>query len=288
MGTVAIRIFPLILMPLVAFAAEDSFQLEGAVNYEATDFDGNTDLTQFGIRGRYYLDPLSRAFKDFPLAETQFVQRIPSVEGTFGRYDLEVGTGLNIEADGFGFGAGMEYLRPGQPYTVSAEFLRADLDVSGGAGNADISNYAIGVGRYLDEVTHVKVSFERMDLEVQGGGAAQMDQNVFSVSGKHLWRSPAGNYVNLEAEAQRQDNQGGNNWGLGVLADFYFDQFFSAGAGFEYNFGSDDAVEGMTFSADIGVFLRNDIKVDFGIEMHDADAPNGDYDSLTIDVLKRF
>ena len=272
--------------------AEDTFQAEAGLSYSRLKADSVRQNTA-GVEATYYFDRLPTRPKDYPLEQTQFVERIGSVSANFGRTSLHLGN-TQGSRNGSMFGVNGEYRRPDTPMIASAgiESLYSGTQI-------DARLYQASIGAYVGKTTALTLDGSRAmtwKKTISGGQPfSEFNDALTSVglSGQHLARLPGGHHVafitGISRETRVQELAAPEkNRSVFLKATYYPTTRVGLKVGVLFDRGDDSLAEGETFEAGAKMFLTPEFSLDLDFQRFNAKAGGNNDNFVTIRALVRF
>ena len=261
------------------------FELMGGLSLTTIDSNPDIDITEFGVGGTYYLDPVS--LESHPWNEAAFLEHSKGVMVGLAYTDFEIG---NFSADGPSIGAGFLYADKEKP--IAAQINVGFGTLEGDAGiDIDQTNIGGWCGYWLKEnaLVGIEIDYEELD----GGGTFTLEELFFGGFGKIVYDLEEGRAINAEARVGAKNVDVGGvddtNFVIGLEGDFYFTPQYSAGALLNFSFGDSVADEGVTIGVRGTAWFNERISLSAQYATFSAsDNAGADEDEFGIFVTARF
>jgi hypothetical protein len=287
--------------PSLAFA-EDTFQTEAGLSYSRF----NSDLARqntVGAEVTYFFDKLPTLPKDYPLDQTQFVERIGSVSANYGRSSFDIDDTQSL-SKGSMYGVSLLFMRPGSPLVVGAGY---DSFYSGKSrsqfsffeNESDTRSYQLAIGAYVDKTTALTLDWSRSRTRTKFTSSGltffEFNDTFTSVgfSGKHLARLSGGDHVAIVAGVSQltHEQEGAaseKNRDLFIQATYYPMKTLGLTLGVSSDRGDDRLSEGETYLAGVKMFVTTTISLSLDYQRFQAKAPANRDDFFMLKGLVRF
>ncbi|MBF7682614.1 putative porin [Acinetobacter sp. B5B] len=237
----------------------NAYQSEVGGNYSYLDPEHSSGVSQFGVNGTYYFNPVQT--RNSPLAEAAFLDKASNVNGV-ARY------GNNDGVKNSTYGAGAEYYVPNSQFYVGAGIARNEISTKNTFVDQKTTLYNAEVGYLPAPGLLVAVGVQGYDVKNGDDGAdPTLRAKLVTQMGQHD--------VNLEARGVFGSN---NNRQYYVGGDYYIDKTFSVGADYTKDKSLDQDQWGLKAKKFVNPNLSVDGRLGFG----------DDYNTYTVGASYRF
>lgn len=249
-----------ILAGLAFTGTANAYQSEVGGTYSYLDPDHGSGVSQFGVNGTYYFNPVQ--VKNSPLAEAAFLDRASNVNAA-------VKYGDNDGTKNSSYGIGAEYYVPNSDFYLGGGVARDEYKVKRYGWDSKTTRYNAEVGYLPAPGLLVAVGVQGYDVKDGDDGAdPTLRAKYVTQLGQHD--------INVEARGVFGD---GNNKQYYVGGDYYIDKTLSVGADYTKDKSVDQDQWGITAKKFFNQNLSVDGRLGFG---------DDNYNTYTVGASYRF
>lgn len=240
-----------LLTGLALTGAAHAYQAEVGGSYNYIDPDEGKGVSQFGVNGKYYFNPVQ--VRNSPLAESAFLDRGSNI-------NADVKYGKNGDAKNTQYGVGAEYYVPNSDFYVSGNISRLELKDSEYSEKDKINFYRAEVGYLPAPGLLVAAGIRSYKLKDSDGDSAKGTDPTLRA--KYVTKIGQ-NDVNFEASGVFGNH---DNKQYYVGTDYYLDKTFSIGADYTKDKALDQSEWGLKAKKYIQPNLSVNARAGFGDE----------------------
>ncbi len=217
----------------------------------------------------------SQKSNDHPIAESQFLEHVGSVELLFGITQFASSSKNNTA---FVVGDAFSLANKNQPFLMNSRLdpLKDKYDLSGSTDQkSDI--YSLGLGMFLQDGLMVGFKYDRTTSRIYRDQAQinTVKSNQYDVFTKFVHKLNNGRALNIEASYAIDsaiDNDRGDNQTINISGDYYVDQNNSIGLGIERISSEENVLAGDVISLELRSFITPKFSVAAGMERFSSDS----------------
>ena len=237
----------------------NAYQTEVGGSYSYLDPDHGNGVSQFGVNGTYYFNPVQT--RNSPLAEAAFLDRASNV-------NAQVNYGDNSGTKQSTYGIGGEYYVPNSDFYLGGNVARNEVKFNHSNVDKKTTLYNAEVGYLPAPGLLVAVGAQGYDTKNGGDGVdPTLRAKYVTQVGQHD--------VNLEARGVFGND---NNKQYYVGGDYYIDKTLSVGADYTKDKSIDEKQWGLTAKKYVNENFSVDGRLGFG----------DDYNTYTVGASYRF
>ncbi|GAB3051490.1 putative porin [Acinetobacter apis] len=237
----------------------NAYQAEVGGGYSYLDPDNGSGVSQFGVNGTYYFNPVQ--IRNSPLAEAAFLDKASNVSG-------KANYGDNSGTKNSTYGIAGEYYIPNSEFYVGAGVARNEYEVKRANIDQKTTLYNAEVGYLPAPGLLVAVGVQGYDTKNGGDGAdPTLRAKLITQLGTHD--------VNLEARGVFGSDENKQYY---VGGDYYIDKTFSVGA----DYTKDKSIDQDQWGLKAKKFIQPNLSVDGRVGFGD------DYNTYTVGASYRF
>lgn len=237
----------------------NAYQAEVGGNYSYLDPDRGDSISQFGVNGKYYFEPVQT--KDSPLAEAAFLNRSSNVNAA-------IDYGDNDGTKNSQYGVGAEYFVPNSDFYIGGNISRSEYKIDRANIDTKTTHYNAEVGYLPAPGLLVAVGAQGYDTKHGGDGVDP------TLRAKYV-TNIGGNDINVEARGVFGDDENKQYY---IGGDYYFDKTLSFGA----DYSKDKSVDQDQWGIKAKKFINTNLSVDGRLGFGD------DYNTYTVGANYRF
>lgn len=217
----------------------------------------------------------SQKGNDHPLAESQFLEHVGSVELLFGITQFASSSKNNTA---FVVGNAFSLANKNQPFLMNSRLdpLKDKYDLSGSTDQkSDI--YSLGLGMFLQDGLMVGFKYDRTTSRIYRDQTQinTVKSNQYDVFTKFVHKLNNGRALNIEASFAIDsaiDTDRGDNQTINISGDYYVDQNNSIGFGIERISSEENVLAGDVISLELRSFITPKFSVAAGMEKFSSDS----------------
>ncbi len=209
-----------------------------------------------------------------PIAESQFLEHVGSVELLFGITQFASST---KNSSAFVVGNAFSLANKNQPFLMNSRLnpLKDKYDISGSTDQeSDI--YSLGLGMFLQDGLMVGFKYDRTTSRIYNNFSQinTVKSNQYDVFTKFVRKLNNGRALNIEASFAIDsaiDNNRGDNQTINISGDYYVNQHNSIGFGIERISSEQNVLDGDVISLELRSFITPKFSVAAGMEKFSSD-----------------
>jgi len=268
--------------------AEDTYQAEAGLSFSRSKT-GTVRIDTAGAEASYFFDKLSTQPRDYPLEQTQFVERIGSVSAHYGRSSFHV-EGFDTLSKGSTYGAAVDFRRPDTPLTAAVGYAFSRSGKIGGftfESQSEVKFYQLSIGTYLDKATAISLDWMRDKARGKTTSSIQPSTDshdtftFIGISGLHLARLSGGEHVALLANVfqgthEEEGAAAEKNRSAFLQATYYPTRMLGLKLGVGAERGDDRSTEGEFYLAGTNTFVTPTVSLALDYQRFSAKAPGAE------------
>lgn len=236
--------------------ATEQYRTEVSAFYSRADGSQDSRTILYGVSGEIFFAPVNT--EEHPYAEAAFLERIGSVFLTGAKEEIKVGW---AKGDGFWGSFGVNLSRPDFPLVAQFMFTRSRFDADDNSFSNKGDFYDFRVGSYFTKVLLAGLEYNYGSSEVSFAifPSITVRTRDYGFFAKYVYELSDYKELNLEvivgkstdgnAEISRNTNES-------LSVDYFFNKSLSAGVGFRNSSGTDESIEGKTYSGNMRYFIN--------------------------------